>query len=1227
MNRKKLKIFKRIAGIMTVIVIVSTSMPVWEITGGAKCIFKEITAYAEEVIEQLTEETTEPSADPSAEETTETEPVTEKETESVSVLEETEDIIRSEMEETVILQEGENDGYEIYEDKMEVNITSLIGLTNYSKIYESNQNTYCEYDIVLTFQGASTDEDTADFKSIGNENCPFKGDIKLTDTNNNKIILSTPMFDYISDSSRIITNGSEESKELIIQKVGTADSEPLFANHVVHDASPEFNKSEWIITVDTSSHDFAGIVSTIEDGAKVNLSITNKANSNSYNYNSSDGNSGLACGTMGENSELAVSYSFGENPSLIGVKSTGGNAGGLVGEMKSGSKLVLNSEMNFSEFTVSATDSANGCAGGLVGKATDAEVVFNENPEGGYYKVTAKVNGTKATGGVFGCYVNSNTEREFQYYNTVCDVTGNNAGGVFGELQNKKTESATGSITFDQTNNVITKRTNSSADTAHYGGLIGLYTADNSACALNIVGTDAEKLNVTISKTGKAANYGGIIGATGSVNDTPSNTYVYCSNVTVKASGCNNASTYFGGFIGKQGKCTITGGNTISYLDSGFLDINNFTVEINNDGKGNRQFRGGGVVGNMDAGVLQFSGYTNLDATECVVNNTSNDYKDRCGQIVGLRGYKANEDGQQSLIYAVKGWELIRSRTPVKADDIGTWGEVIRFSDKLNIDDVLVCNTTEHTVTVKEIGSYDSTKKELTISNPAEFARLAINMKVHVSTKNNDNNTIQFANPAVLANDNTNKPDFKILIKGDIDLTGTGITGIFRDNGANAAGTNSYYGFTKTIDGKKEDNSNSKITLAIGEPYGYRMTDNVKTEVDGTKDGDGKIYRHRFVGLTAKTLDGAAYHNLNITGTVNVEPLGVQGYSEAFIGSFAAQNARGIMAFNNVKTDVEFNITNCLASTVRCGGLIGQIYEGSTITIKDSVISPTITATGDKDICTGGAIGDIRPNTSLKITAEDITIGAKIKNSSKDDKKRVGGFIAAIYNADAESSSRTVSLKKVFMNGVTIENNQGGALLGEDWYNVDVIFGEKDSNGNGTNGLTINNCKITQTNTGGFAGLITNGTGYWQVHHVNINNITVDGGKAESFGMFVNNSSIYDSKFTKTSPYKNLYLEFTNNNAYKIKDDKPTLGSVKYFDEILVFAHKDKAKDTGKAVNGNCSVVSIHTEDNGNPTVIMGGANCNTYSNQTNFLKSEVNSSKRNNPYVRYYYNIDTIRA
>ena len=1032
-------------------------------------------------------------------------------------------------------------------------INSSTDLINFSKAYQSDAPTYQNVNISIAITNGNL-TDLQDFQSIGTADYPFSGNLIFASSFNGIIALDKPFFAYLSDSCKI-TDSDGNIKEINFSRTSENNSS-LFAENVVNDAG-DTETANWKIVISPYSendadeaYDFGGVIGTIGKDADVNLTIKNNAvAADNYAGITNSGNAGLACQTMAENAELTVTID-GTNTGYS-VTSASGNAGGLVGAMESGTTLNVNSLIN----STGEIKSTGGYAGGVVGYAKDATVNFVNA-----VSVNATVNGSSGTGGVFGYYENTKADNTFDVssYTTNCTLNGKNNGGIFGELKNS------GNVTI---NSPDTGTFSSTASTNIYGGLIGTYSATETSNSLTI-----QNITVLPSLSSSASNYGGVIGKVAGKS------YVKFDNVTVNATNSSNSS--FGGLV--------------SYADNSFIDVaNNITISATGP------FSFGGVVYNLNNGVLRLNGSTDLSQTNIKETN----YIKESGQIVAKRG-------NQALVYAKSGWQLIRSSSSNQYyDDIGTWGEVLRFNDTdFTETAVLTEDTANHTITVKAANT--------TVSSLADFAVLALNIQLNGGS---NMGTLCFA-------DTTNKSSVllssTITLNKDIDLSGTGLTGLTRDNGTNNA-------FTGTFNG-----NNYKISLAVGEPYGYRgsiSTPIDKTEYSNTADtaGNGVIYRHQFIGLFAKTGDNATFKDLTISGKIkvddNITTSNNQGMS---VGYLSGQHTGGIITTNNVtisKDSNEIYLTSNGSAYTGCGGFIGKVSYG-TINIDGCTISPKIKTKEISDtngpFRIGGAIGEISStNQAVTVNVGGTTkIGAEITNYSSYNNNYTstftGGFIGYIADNGSANATRQININDLTIDGASVTAKRGVGLLGDNWNNVQVNIGE-----NSTNGITVNNSKVTYNGTGDFAGLVNVATGYWKVYNIDINSIAVDGSNAKSFGMLVNKGVWqYDSNISK----KALYLELENENAYKITSANLTgLNNSATFDELVadcrnfILGNNNYKDYTNSDItsNGN-AVVSIRTS---NDKVTMDGTNCNTYQNQTNF-------TTKVNPNTRYYYNLDTIR-
>ena len=984
-----------------------------------------------------------------------------------------------------------------------ITINTSEQFVEYSKNYEADPAKYQNIDVSIAITSGNLDN-LVGFVSIGTAQYPFAANIKVTSDSEFKLTLDQPLFAYIYDSANINTDVII-SRSLPVS--GDVSDSALFAEHVIHDTEKN-TTAQWSVSLMNAEAAFSSVIGTLGENVNAKLTITNNADSVSV---SGSGSAGLACGRMEKNSSLTVITS---GSASYNVSSSSGNAGGMIGTMADGSAFTLNNE-----FALTGEVTAAGYAGGLVGYAENASVSFE-----GTAMVSGTVSGALATGGVFGYYKSSEAENSFDIsrYAVSCTLNGENSGGLFGKLENS------GNMTINKSDteaaDISVNRT--SSDKQIFGGLIGTYLSESTSNSLTISGISVSADN----SAGGAEYFGGLIGKA------DDDSYIRLENVSVSASGCKNV-TSFGGIAG--------------YADKAFIDAEDVTVNTNGE------FIGGGVIGNMNGGVLRLGGTTDLTGTKAAGG----------GQIIGTRG--------AALIYAQNGWQLNRGEA-ASFDDIGTWGEVLRLSSSLREDNIFNINETEHTVTVKRAGT--------TVGSLAEFAVLALNMQLNSGTSSDS--TLLFESTSTTS---TSLLSSDITLNCNIDLSGTGITGLTRDDGENDA-------YTGTFNG-----SGHTITLAVGEPYGYRS--NTALAAGDASDGNGRIYRHYYSGLFAKT-ENIIFNNLIVDGIINVKYTDNARY---YIGGLSALHS-GNITVQDLTVQENINVSGNTGNYCFVGGIAGQAAENSSpaIVISGSTISPEINCSGNANFICGGAFAEIGQNDKFSVTADNVKLGAAVTNSSTAGSKKVGGFIGNISSNNGAASDRTISLTNITIDSENVTSAYGGALLGESWNNCEVSVGSETEKG-----ITVKSAEVTQNGNGDFAGFVTNATGCWKVYDVNIEGITVSGASAASFGMLVNKGVYkYDSITTA------LYLETESENAYKIGSAVISIGLNTIYDEIIATCSGSFDDEDAVLWNDTCAVVSIHTSGG---AVTMDGAGCNTYQNQT--------SVKKANPYSRYYYDLDVIRG
>lgn len=243
----------------------------------------------------------------------------------------------------------------------------------------------------------------------------------------------------------------------------------------------------------------------MKNGANVDLDITL---SNGVQVEVSGGdNAGLACGTMGENTSLAVSLS--SNLLDISGKS---NAGVFVGKMSADATLNIDKCNTLTDVNISANN-----AGGLVGSAENAEINVGEDVT---LTMTGSVTGSVTAGGLFGSYTYSKADsKEFDISKfsgikmALACSSGDTAdsaavGSVFGLLINSA-DSAKISIT-GTANDIITSNFKGTVRAGFYGGIVGRYSA-------NALSSELALSDIIVNVTGScnALDFGGLIGKIG----------------------------------------------------------------------------------------------------------------------------------------------------------------------------------------------------------------------------------------------------------------------------------------------------------------------------------------------------------------------------------------------------------------------------------------------------------------------------------------------------------------------------------------------------------------------------------------------------------------------------------------------------------------------------------------------------------------------------------------
>lgn len=764
----------------------------------------------------------------------------------------------------------------------------------------------------------------------------------------------------------------------------------MLAENVIHGDVASANK--WKIKADpvddsgaTIYKSFTSVIGNMKNGATVDLDITL---SDVQVEVSGGDNAGLACGTMDENTSLAVNLSS----SSLDVSGKS-NAGVFVGKMSADATLSIDKCDTLTSVNISANN-----AGGLVGSAENAEINVGE---GVTLTMTGSVTGSVTAGGLFGSYTYSKAnEKTFDISKfsgmemALACSSGDTAdsaavGSVFGVLTNSA-DSVKISIT-GTANDTITSNFNGTVRAGFYGGIVGRYSA-------NALSSELALSDVTVDVTGScnSTDFGGLIGKIGD----NSKAYVSVKNTTISIKNSTSSQNNYGGLVG--------------YADQAFIDVGGKVTVTANDVSANQSV--GGIVGKFNKnGVVRLGGETNLSGFYPKDPN-----KNGC-QIVGNRG--------NALIYSLSGWSF--TRTSSKVIDDMDWGGVLRLnnSDLLeSADSVLSFDGSGHTVTINGFSN-----NNITISNRADFARAALIMQ------HDSNDFVKYSGAS--------KADMlaaNISLSADVDISDTGLTGFMRDNGEDT--------FTGTLNGNSHTitmsvGKDAKIVFhthngLFAKTSGAKIS-NIKLVSkfnivgDNVSGGDAC-----YIGSVSAYNSGALTID-SVTADVTASPSGAYtNFVGGLVGyvadatsevSFTNSAVTANLTYNNSTTKVD---CTCLGGVI---GMVGAVTSKPTTGIKfnnvtvDGNITDKHTGSNSR---VGGLIAEVgaKDNSASvvpnKISITNVNINALTINSS--GKSNSGGFLGHNwYRVEIDLNSLNVNNSRLTVNNGT---ELGGLVLSTTGY-------------------------------------------------------------------------------------------------------------------------------------------------------------------------------------------------
>ena len=843
--------------------------------------------------------------------------------------------------------------------------------------------------ITVLFSNNQSQFKASDFtgieKGLGNEEYPFMGTVKANEGSAINLPINFALFEYLSDSANLDT---------IIFARPEEKNSALLAENVIHGDVASANK--WKIKADpvddsgaTIYKSFTSVIGNMKNGATVDLDITL---SNGVQVEVSGGdNAGLACGSMDENTKLAVSLSS----SSLDVSGKS-NAGVFVGKMSTDATLNIDKCSTLTGVNISANN-----AGGLVGSAENAEINVGE---GVTLTMTGSVTGSVTVGGLFGSYTYSKAnEKTFDISKfsgmkmALACSSGDTAdsaavGSVFGLLTNSA-DSAKISIT-GTANDTITSNFNGTVRAGFYGGIVGRYSA-------NALSSELALSDIIVKVTGScnALDFGGLIGKIGD----NSKAYVSVKNTTIRINNPTSSQNNYGGLVG--------------YADQAFIDVGGKVTVTANNVSANQSV--GGIVGKFNKnGVVRLGSETNLSGFYPKDPN-----KNRC-QIVGNRG--------NALIYSLSGWSF--TRTSSKVIDDMDWGGVLRLnnSDLLeSANGVLSFDGSGHTVTINGF-----TTNNITISNRADFARAALIMQ------HDSNDFVKYSENSI---DKSAILKANFTLSADVDISDTGLTGFMRDNGEDK--------FTGTLNGNSHKltmtvgTENDKIVFhthngLFAKTSGAKISNimlvsNFNIVGDNVSGGDAC-----YIGSVSAYNSGALTID-KVTADVTASPSGAYtNFVGGLVGyvadatsevSFTNSAVTANLTYNNSTTKVD---CTCLGGVI---GMVGAVTSKPTTGIKfnnvtvDGNITDKHTGSNSR---VGGLIAEVgaKDNSASvvpnKVSITNVNINALTINSS--GKSNSGGFLGHNwYRVEIDLNSLNVNNSRLTVNNGT---ELGGLVLSTTGY-------------------------------------------------------------------------------------------------------------------------------------------------------------------------------------------------
>ena len=1073
--------------------------------------------------------------------------------------------------------------------------TALKIISNAAPSLYKNASIYKGSSTGDAFDLSPVKDEVYSFQGFGSEDVPFAGTLEM---GTSTLLVSRTLYNGLA-----LSDGNRETA--FTWKGGGSD--PILAKKIVGNEK-ELKATVTIADSGAASpkEEDAGItgalLGTVQGDLALEASYSFSGKRRGISVSSTTDNAGLLVDTL-KSGKLTLKSLSGidgaKGTPTVTTSAANCAAGGLIGAISENAAVTIAGAIDVSNLTVTATGT-NGTAGGFVGRAAKLSLVFNE---GASIKPAQKVGdaSTIYAGGVFGDVsfagdiILASSQLNFDG-NAIELGAKKRAGGLFGRLDVSNGDVIIQGGTYKSKLSAGSDGNGGDDSRGSYGGIAGnVCSSTNSAIHdLTVKKTEDANAMIEIERASSLCYVGGVVGYLGENGGSATQAVAaVLDGVEVKINGSATAYASNGKFGGAIG---VVGTNNV-------LDLRNFKLSSENEIGKNAAGGSAGIAGSCWEGVIKFSGTTDLSEAKFADGN-------KAAQLVF--------QNSNSLIFATGsgsdgGWTFKRSNAASTVDDIFDYGEVIRLGSSGKLSANLI--TLDADTHVLNLGTkLQKTGDAYVLNSADDFAKLAITWQ--------SSGRFLMAEGATSGNVSA-LVSSTISVAGDIDLSGTGLTGLTKDPALNwswSEGSDKWT-FTGKLTGS------GSINLAVGEPYGMR--NDTTLDSNDTSDGNGKIYRHSYLGLFAIVGAGATVENVTIGGTMRFDNKnGVDaGALAATFNGGSALTVSGAkfetqITYDNTASDKTLNVGGILGSDTGAGAITFVASGGKSTKSNGSITSRVQDQSNPR---VGGAIGYIKGDVAASVSVSSLTIGGSISIPDYTGQALAGGFIGYIEQGSVEKTVEITGLSfeefKLETDAKNTSKKYAGGLLGYSWGKTKLTIGGDANNSDNSYALTASNASVTANNAKEFGGLLYAMSGHFVIknHALDLSGASLSASGATIFGVLLARGAMSDEShaFGIEGTYTGLYLEVKTEwaTAYKVPaDGEISAGAATSFDEWIADTTKPGSTTSSGEYN---AVISLHTK--GDKLYMGTGKDSdNSYQNRT-----DVGKSHPTNKSARYYYNLD----